>query len=377
MNGLNPSGLKVVYVHPARLYERWLHYYYLDELAETLDIEFWDTSKIMAPDLKEAALAERNYVRHIDSWEGLTANLERIPRTSIFVTDSHVNDGNRRLYDTIARHARVRICFDFFANAQNTRRRIIVRQLIYIKVMLSKENIRMRLFRLKMKTFDISCRKTRKGRYRMNHPDYEEYVRSLSRKPLYEGERYMVYIDNYFPLHTDIRNREPYIRPEEMAQPFYDSMNRFFDAVEKKYGCKIKIAAHPAAMYTDNPYGGREIVRRRTPDLVRDCEAVLMHTSNAVSYALLNDKPVVLLVNSTYRKAIKEYRRVMTLSKLFKIRVYDTDMPLGEDDEPFRHIDPATAAAYKDKYLCASETENNGQLFVRHIRSIYNEVYGS
>lgn len=369
--------IKVIYVHPARLYERWLHYYYLDDLARVFDIEYWDTSKIMTPDLVEPTRVERDYVKYINTWEELVNNLERIPRTSIFATNSHIDDDNKKIYDTIARYAKVRLCFDFFANAQNTKRRIILRQLIYIKVMLSKERIRMQLFRLKMKTFDISCLKSKKIKYRMNHPDYEEYVGSLSRQTPYEDECYMVYIDNYFPLHTDIKKREPYIRPEEMAQPFYDSMNRFFDAVETRYGCKIKIAAHPAAMYTDNPYNGREIIWRQTPDLVKDSQGVLMHTSNAVSYALLNNKPVVLLVNSTYKLAIKEYRRVKTLAKLFKIRIYDTDMPLKAGDDVLQPVDPVVAANYIDKYLCASPTENNGQLFVKHITNIYNEVYGS
>lgn len=371
------NKITVVYVHPARLYERWLNYYYLDDLAKVFDVEYWDTSMIMSPDLVEPTCVEREYVRYINSWEELHSNLKRIPHTAIFVTNSHIDDDNKKIYDTIARYAKVRIIFDFFANAQNTKRRIILRQLIYIKVHLSKEHIRMQLFKLKMKTFDISCLKSKKIKYRMNHPDYEEYVRSLSRRTPYESERYMVYIDNYFPLHTDIKKREPYIRPEEMAQPFYDSMNRFFDAVEKRYGCKIKIAAHPAAMYTDNPYNGREIVWRQTPDLVKDSEGVMMHTSNAVSYALLNNKPIVLLTNSIYKQAIREYRRVVTLSKLFKVRIFNTDNPLKDNDEIFRPVDPDVATAYIDKYLCASATENNGQLFVKHITNIYNEVYGS
>ena len=92
------------------------------------------------------------------------------------------------------------------------------------------------------------------------------------------------------------------LTPTRLAPLFYGSLNSFFSKVEQHFGCKVVIAAHPSSVYTNNPFDGRDIIYNKTCELIKDCTAVCMHTSNALSYAILFNKPLALLTNKAFNK---------------------------------------------------------------------------
>ena len=85
-----------------------------------------------------------------------------------------------------------------------------------------------------------------------------------------------------------------------VAQEYYNSLNLFFDYIEKQTGFRIVIAAHPRSNYSDKPdcYVGREIVKNNTAELVAKSSLVILEQSTAINFAVLFRKPM-LFVTST------------------------------------------------------------------------------
>ena len=67
--------------------------------------------------------------------------------------------------------------------------------------------------------------------------------------------------------------------------------------MKKKFSVKVIIAAHPRAEYNLHPnaYPHRTVISGKTNYLVRDAEFVIMHSSTAISYAVLFKKPIIFL----------------------------------------------------------------------------------
>lgn len=77
--------IKVVYIHPSQLSERWLQYYKLDELQNIFDIEYWDCSAFANPSFKAQEMLIRPYLYVLRNENELRENLTRIPKDSLIV----------------------------------------------------------------------------------------------------------------------------------------------------------------------------------------------------------------------------------------------------------------------------------------------------
>ncbi|MBI5885829.1 MAG: hypothetical protein HZB85_04515 [Deltaproteobacteria bacterium] len=126
----------------------------------------------------------------------------------------------------------------------------------------------------------------------LDYDTYLHYMRGLGWKPP-ELEKTCVFLDEALTNHPDFSILG--IRPIG-AGPYFKSMCRLFDAVERQTGLKVVIAAHPRSACEDmqDAYGGREIIKGKTIDLVARASLVVAHTSTAVSFAVLFARPLVL-----------------------------------------------------------------------------------
>jgi hypothetical protein len=138
----------------------------------------------------------------------------------------------------------------------------------------------------------------------INYFDYDLYVKAKSAgaPPVVPG-RYIVFLDSNLPFHSDLaflgyRHIDP-VR-------YYRSLNRFFELLEQAYGVRVVIAAHPRADYDASTFAQRPMHRLVTAELVRDADLVLSHTSTAMSYAVLNGKPLMFIytddIAATYER---------------------------------------------------------------------------
>lgn len=126
--------------------------------------------------------------------------------------------------------------------------------------------------------------------------DYDNavsYARKLGDEILI-SENYCVFLDEAATHHSDFALLN--IEPAE-TEAYFSAMNQFFNFIEKSMGLKVIIAAHPRSNYESMPdlFGGRDVIKGKTVELVAKSKLVLMHVSTAVSYAVLFEKPVILL----------------------------------------------------------------------------------
>jgi hypothetical protein len=121
--------------------------------------------------------------------------------------------------------------------------------------------------------------------------DYDIY---LKEKKVPSVERSIaVFLDEYLPFHPDIKILDVPFSID--SDRYYQLLNKFFDAVERKLGLKVVIAAHPRSRYDGNYFAGRECVKGETARLVKNSRLVLAHGSDALNFANLFRKPVIFL----------------------------------------------------------------------------------
>jgi len=126
--------------------------------------------------------------------------------------------------------------------------------------------------------------------------DYDTFLHYIRKTSPAERtiERTCVFLDENACHNVDfaILNLRP-LTPEK----YFPSMARLFDVIEKKTGLKVVIAAHPRSHYEQMSgiYGEREIIKGKTVELVAKSSLVLLHGSTAVSFAVLFNKPAVII----------------------------------------------------------------------------------
>ena len=106
-----------------------------------------------------------------------------------------------------------------------------------------------------------------------------------------------VFLDEYYPFHPDYIYLG--LKPPVTAEQYYPPLNRFFDRVEKELGLEIVIAEHPRSAYEKHPeyFSGRKRIKGNTANLVRECKLVLAHSSTALNYPNIYQKPVIFLTS--------------------------------------------------------------------------------
>lgn len=375
--------IKVVYVCHFQLTTRWLQNFCLDELAGTFDIEYWDCSSITKPSFKSRDVLSRPYVTVIDSLAELAQRLRTLPANALRVIDIERNKHNLPIHKTLAAQSDLCINVNCFGAGLVMRAKVTVgsvaRKIMQRRVagyVYDKINRRMTAAKYKglYKEYSITSLRSSPSPYRINHPDYDRYLRSLSHTKPYRAGRYVVYIDNYFPYHQEILKREPRLNPAQSGPKFYSSLNNFFDRIEKQMDCRVIIACHPLSSGHDDRFGQRERVYDKTAELVKDSIGVCVHTSNAFSYIVLYDKPVALLWNAVYARAKSEFARLRAEAGRLGLPLVNTDCELpAAPTGVFTRIRSDIADRYKKEYLIASAGKSNASLYERCFRQIYDE----
>lgn len=128
-----------------------------------------------------------------------------------------------------------------------------------------------------------------------NSIDYDRYLDHLDAHggvPRTQ-EPICVFIDQALPHHPDLAGQGY----GDMDRDEYErAMCALFDRVERDTGLRVVVAAHPVRGDVSGLFGGRETVTGRTIELVARATGVIAHASTAVSYAVLFERPVALVM---------------------------------------------------------------------------------
>lgn len=189
----------------------------------------------------------------------------------------------------------------------------------------------------------------------INSSDYEIYLKA--KLTVSESvDKYVVFLDEYLPFHPDWKMLK--IEPLE-AGKYYQSLNNFFLEIEKKYGLKVIIAAHPKAdLYkTQNFFNGREVYFGKTVELVRDSEFVIAHMSTSVGFAVTFEKKIVFVYTDDHYKSMwPQFNIVLYFSKIFNTQLINIDsLSIIEIDN---EIDKERYNDFIYSYMTSKETRN-------------------
>ena len=397
------SKIKVVITHPSQLFERWIKYYYMDELAQVFDFEYWDCSKIVTPSYSVPNSLSRPYLHIIHSIKEFQNQISRLPKDTVLITEVFQCTENYKFHKIQSQYFPNILHFDFYGNiitqidldektvttpvANTQRKHLSLKSILYKSEILraliksifhpSKRNF-IQLYlddkcrQLCSQYTEVSCVKS--GSQRINHPDFETYL-SIKEEPRLIPHKYAVFIDTFFPYHSESYLGEAIpSNIDEIAQKYYESLNTYFQHVESKLGVPIVIAAHPYANYNENnPFENRKVYYYQTARLIKDCEAVCIHGSNAFSYVALYNKPVEIIINSAIKGTYFGNAAELTASKLH-LPIYDTDKSLSVAPS-FGKIDNELRVKYIDKYLGdISIQKSNKELLVEKIKTFYDSL---
>lgn len=135
-----------------------------------------------------------------------------------------------------------------------------------------------------------ACGKKTKKEYLYSF-DYENLINAKAYDN--DGSKYCLYIDQYLPFHPEI-----IIRKDMNVDPnsFYKELEIMLKTIEQKMGIEMIIAAHPQANYKEKEYlKDFKIVYGGTASLSKNAELICTHFSTASIFAVMLNKPLLLL----------------------------------------------------------------------------------
>lgn len=190
----------------------------------------------------------------------------------------------------------------------------------------------------------------------INDHDYDDYLWMDSEESQSHG-RTVVFLDQNQGLHPDAtmmgRNA---VNPESYQR----GLNAFFHYIEQRFGCRVIIAAHPTSNYGPQTFHGRDIIKFKTAELVRDSEFVLAHDSTSLCFAVLFQKPVLALYNDEFRAlgGSSSLPMIRAFSEALGAPMYNVDRPDEYQDMVIPSADLGKYARYKYDYLTTPQTES-------------------
>lgn len=407
--------MKVIVMTLSPLTERWAGYFCTDTLYDEFDFEYWDCSHVAFPAFAAVHPLERPYAVSILNQEMLKQRLEALPKDTLLLSDVHFTDENRSFHRLVGKYISNCIYFDIWSYSLGTfsltqtdaeiipqptniftKFKHAIYQCEYIRLISKyirykgderfKREYQLYLMRqIEREEYRVwyNCRKQYKyylefscnhhKQYIINHPDVEKYL-CLQNAPSIRNDRYIVYMDQYYPLHPDLEEAESEINHAEVAVSFYRSVNKFFAEIERQMNCKVLVAAHPVADYSTNPFDGREIVYYKTAELVKDSIGVCLHYSSAANFMALYDKPVVVFECDATRQSPIFTKHIHHIAGILNIPVLDIDKSCENMKAAFQPMDRDRRKVFMDAFCDINNRKLNKDLFPIHLKAIYNMI---
>lgn len=191
--------------------------------------------------------------------------------------------------------------------------------------------------------------------------DYDRYLDMEVSKPdvLNKYTKFCVFIDQYLPYHPDYANTGE--KSPVSGDKYYSALNNFFDYIEKKFNLTVIIAAHPRSNYNLHPnaFPNRTIISGKTNYLVRDADFVIMHSSTAISYAVLFKKAILFITTDD----MKEKNGSVLYDGIYSFAQYFGQTPINIDDDysslcVIPNIDENIYEKYINDYIKIKNTPN-------------------
>jgi hypothetical protein len=178
--------------------------------------------------------------------------------------------------------------------------------------------------------------------------DYNTYLELKKKnKKVKKSENYIVYIDEHLSSHPDyfIGKNKPVA-----DKNFYLKINKFFIEIKKKYKINIKIALHPKNNHKINLFTDKKnCYIGKTAELIKESKHILIHSSAAVSFAVLYKKPMTFLTTGSLNN-LRIGAKITKYSKVLKSQLINMDN-YKKNFSIKRNFDKNAYADYLNQYI--------------------------
>lgn len=352
--------------------------FYIDELRTAgFDVAFWDCSQYFHEGIILTDTLEVPYVCKMSSYEQIRQALNKTEiKNTIFIVETFQNWHNRLFFRLLSKLECFTVKQEMYSTANLPVKSRTSKDIV--KVLFERlsnhpitfiKSIAFRLYkRLYPFKFDkYICSGNRISTdLHINHPDWEISKIIKTGIPVAEG-RYAIFIDEYFTLHPDLLFFDG--RKVGDTARYQRLMSDFFSQVEKDYNLKVIIAAHPKAEYSTDSFDGREIIKYRTAELIRDAQMVFMHGSAAISYVIIYDKPLALIYTNDYRDLLSPFENMNRIATMTSLPLFNIE---AGEKVSVSHIPAQYRENYIYSYLTSHgiETNRNAELLINYFASL-------
>ncbi len=385
------SVKKVIYISWVSLTLKLETDWYMSYLiSKKMEVKFWDLTGIYSNKQHPANILKRDYVEPIKNFRQFGKKLKEI-RDENAVYIILINYGGR--FNRIFRLLKKYDCRSYYLGwgnfpfPQNKYSKKILRLLrhpissirIILEILIAKFSIKFSLvkpydviffagyysYNMYSNMFSNRCKKIP-----INLIDYDKYSLLLNKKKRIIKERYCLFLDINLPYHGDIPiNRLSYIKPG----PYYQSLNKCFEQVESEYGIQVVIAAHPGSQYNHDLFKERKVLKGVTHELVKDCDFVISHNSTSISYAVLNEKPVILIYTDEMARKYRDYiiPLMHNMAVHLDAAIYNIDQSKDDQEIKYNKVNKRKYNNYKYEFLTTRESEDQltRDIFYKEITS--------
>ncbi len=367
---------KLIYLSYIRLTDKVSRDWYIDySIEKGAKVEYWDIVSLVREEHEEQGALNVDYLRHIKTYQEFEA-LVRQPENqeAVYVMLISYSGCFSKPFRLLSKYnckmvyldwgampipapasRWQRIIYRFFSNPRD-----FVKMVIDIIAGIAYRKLDV------VKRFDIlfaagsvltSIDRHAKRVLPFNLCDYDHYSRvKLADQRIVQG-KYAVFLDINLPFQSDLSICG---LPAVNAASYFKSLNQWFDLLEKTYNIKIVIAAHPKANYSSENFEQRQSYRLLSAELVKDAEIVITHTSTALSYAVLNLKPILFVYTDEMLRIYKNtvIREIEGLASYLNAPVYNIDQITDGSQVIIKPPDRERYDSYKYNYLTSTESEN-------------------
>ncbi len=306
---------KVIYLFYTKVYDFEYEKYGLNLMKERgLEVESWSLEKIFFPHVyrkNSSGIKDGIRFMEIHNFLSFAKNvLIQKRRQTIFILQLPVHNINVNICEAIIKLLGHKYCMTY---TQPNLDEYTCRKLSYSNLKkIWWEDIMDRMFppeynfvATKVNYLDFSSKdRIKKDNNVLIHTlDYDIYLKDKE-KPRIIEEKYMVFVDEYYPFHGDF-DLLRIVNPIKKAEKYYERLNKLFTLLENIYGCEIVIAEHPRADYSNKKelLYGRKHYKNITNRLIKDASLVVTHASTAQDYIVLNKKEFLIIYDSDIKNS--------------------------------------------------------------------------
>lgn len=385
---------KVIYVRyiplTAKIYE---DIYFRQIMEAGIAVEYWDISKLFFKVVSQ--LEDSSHLcttLHFTSYHQLEEKLASTDRSrTLFIPIMTLDKGQKKLY-----HLFTRYNCTLGITGRNMFPRYSLKNKSFFKRLLEVTPSKLigfidnKLFlremqKGKIKGYDVVFQGGRYGwqgigniqkeqllkaeNVKINSDDYDLYLRLRENKDrLIDGE-YILFLDEYLPLHPDAELlKMNIISPEE----YYPQLNAYFDRIEEQFGMPVVIAAHPKALrYKEEDFfNGRTVHFGKSAMLSKDAYFVLAHDSTSINYPVAFGKRLHFITSDNLAEKCKPiHLGILCFAKYLGCNIQYFNRP-GEPINVVEKINTESYNTYKYDFQTSPETENilSESIFINYLK---------